>query len=341
MRKSLLLISATLFLLLIGFVQATECADADYVFEETMWVVGDGCHNSNRISDSMFVDVEEGRYYVEGLISRGNVGQCQTNEDFFLEINSDFGPDTEDDLDACAISTRMEYLGIFDFTQDSNEIIIHTAAQCPPDTYANSVDLTKICLYLEEEEPECGNEVEEKGEECDDGNTENGDGCSSECLIEENECCTDDDCEEDYYSEEHCEEGNVYVDFYNFFCEDGTCMIEILHELIDECDDDCEDGECIDYDDDSKSSGKRRVVSFCDPLWKCSDWSKCVKSMKSRQCVDENYCEESYNKPLERVGCNMPKVLIEPEEKINWGLIWVIIIALILLIILIGLMVKE
>ncbi len=37
------------------------------------------------------------------------------------------------------------------------------------------------------EEPVCGNGVVEEGEECDDGNTENGDGCSSSCLIEDDD----------------------------------------------------------------------------------------------------------------------------------------------------------
>jgi cysteine-rich repeat protein/parallel beta-helix repeat protein len=32
----------------------------------------------------------------------------------------------------------------------------------------------------------CGNGILEEGEECDDGNTENGDGCSSSCLVEDN-----------------------------------------------------------------------------------------------------------------------------------------------------------
>lgn len=33
--------------------------------------------------------------------------------------------------------------------------------------------------------PECGNGILEEGEECDDGNNDNGDGCSAECEIEE------------------------------------------------------------------------------------------------------------------------------------------------------------
>ena len=44
----------------------------------------------------------------------------------------------------------------------------------------------KDCKKVKEEpsEPICGNDVLEEGEQCDDGNLINGDGCSSECLIE-------------------------------------------------------------------------------------------------------------------------------------------------------------
>ena len=38
--------------------------------------------------------------------------------------------------------------------------------------------------------PVCGNEIVEQGEQCDDGNTANGDGCSSTCQTEENEKVT-------------------------------------------------------------------------------------------------------------------------------------------------------
>jgi MYXO-CTERM domain-containing protein len=38
----------------------------------------------------------------------------------------------------------------------------------------------------------CGNNLLESGEGCDDGNTANGDGCSTTCLIENNNACNDD-----------------------------------------------------------------------------------------------------------------------------------------------------
>jgi cysteine-rich repeat protein len=38
----------------------------------------------------------------------------------------------------------------------------------------------------------CGNGVVEPGEQCDDGNTDNGDGCSSTCQLEQPVSCDDD-----------------------------------------------------------------------------------------------------------------------------------------------------
>ena len=37
---------------------------------------------------------------------------------------------------------------------------------------------------IEEVEPVCGNGVVEAGEQCDDGNRSNGDGCDAECQTE-------------------------------------------------------------------------------------------------------------------------------------------------------------
>ncbi|MFC1789777.1 PKD domain-containing protein, partial [Patescibacteria group bacterium] len=53
--------------------------------------------------------------------------------------------------------------------------------------------------------PYCGNSILDDGEDCDDGNTENGDGCSSDCTIEL-ECEVDADCDDQLYcsGEETC-----------------------------------------------------------------------------------------------------------------------------------------
>lgn len=38
--------------------------------------------------------------------------------------------------------------------------------------------------FVPEPDPICGDEIEDEGEQCDDGNTNNGDGCSSVCQVE-------------------------------------------------------------------------------------------------------------------------------------------------------------
>ncbi len=61
----------------------------------------------------------------------------------------------------------------------------------------------------------CGNSTLELNEECDDGNTTNGDGCSSECLIEGS--CGDGICQ---LNEGHAQ---CPVDCPSFNCGDGFC----------------------------------------------------------------------------------------------------------------------
>ncbi len=58
--------------------------------------------------------------------------------------------------------------------------------------------------------PYCGDFVTDSGEECDDGNNLNGDGCSSTCRIELGQCTFSTDCGQ----------GNV--------CDSGTCVAECI-----------------------------------------------------------------------------------------------------------------
>jgi len=135
--------------------QDIYCDGADLIFPTDMWVTGVNCHQDGQVTDSEIIDVPvEGRHNVYGVVHRGNPGQCQTNEDFYLEVNSEFGPETEDDLDPCAQTIREDYLGEFYFDPGENEVIMHTASICPPDVHPNSVDIRDICVYYGEEIPE-------------------------------------------------------------------------------------------------------------------------------------------------------------------------------------------
>lgn len=111
-------------------------------------------------------------------------------------------------------------------------------------TYARLYELKAFGKEISE--PVCGNDILETGEQCDDGNLDDFDGCSSTCMIEYFECCYDEDCLDDYYSENYCKDEDVYQDYHDFFCEDNECFEDVFSELVKECDYDCVNGECID-----------------------------------------------------------------------------------------------
>ena len=120
----------------------------------------------------------------------------------------------------------------------------------------NLVNITIIPLCINGSCSE--NTVQEIVEECEFG-------CSNgECL---QECSNDNDCPDDYYSSDYCFEGNVYRDFHDWSCVEGSCNENIIQEKVKECEDKCEDGECV------KEKGKKGTTKpnlnycgddFCD-----------------------------------------------------------------------------
>ncbi len=241
-----------------------DCVDADYEYDFDLKVFGENCCNDDTIEETASIDVPVGaRYSVEGQVWRGKPGECQTNEDFYLEINGETGTETEDDADPCAISVRMDSLGDFDFNTGLNDFIMHTASTCPPDTHPNSVSLKKLCLYYIEE---CGNGILDVGEECDDGNNDDGDGCSSDCT--EEECNDDSDCDDGLWCN-----GEETCNLDDYTCEDGTlvncdegisCTDDFCNEQTDSCDNDPNDSLC---DNDLFCDG----LEYCDPNLDCQD----------------------------------------------------------------------
>lgn len=91
-----------------------------------------------------------------------------------------------------------------------------------------------------------------------------------------------------------------------------------------------------------KSSSKNHFVQFCDVDWKCSGWSECKNGLMTRQCYDGNYCDYSYNKPLEETGCEIISQVLVKEDKSNYlFILFNTITTLILFIILISLLNKK
>ncbi|MCP3684837.1 MAG: DUF4215 domain-containing protein [bacterium] len=229
-------------------VEDVDCSDADYVYDVDMIVVGDNCLSGwDHPQDQVLLHVPEGgSYEVKGEVWRGHPGQCQTNEDFFLEINGGYGPETDDDALACAGTVRLDDLGVFDFTSGTNDVFMNTAAQCPPDTHPNSVKLMKICLYSQYT-AECGNGIVDAGEDCDDGNSVDDDSCTNDCtfyipplpycgngIVEAGEDCDDGNSVDDDSCTNDC---TFYIPPLPY-CGDGNV----------DPGEECDDGNSVNYD---------------------------------------------------------------------------------------------
>ncbi|MDP3027265.1 MAG: hypothetical protein Q8N63_06150 [Nanoarchaeota archaeon] len=130
------------------------------------------------------------------------------------------------------------------------------------------------------EPPKCGDGKVDAGEECDDGNNVNGDGCDKNCMHEK-ECCKDGDCPFDFYSDKYCDNEDVYWNLTDYFCKDGDCLFNMSEVFAQDCGEDscdswgnyycegknktrertcydkgCSSGECFNTPDEEKQSEK-------------------------------------------------------------------------------------
>ncbi len=193
------------------------------------------------------------------------------------------------------------------------------------------------------EQAVCGNNIVEVGEWCDDGNTDNGDGCSALCILEfcgdmicNNfetvincpcdcgncpiiEFCGDGICNNDETCStcpEDCGECACEEDCSEYCCSCplGECNLnEQCGDGIIQEGEECDDGNSNNFDgcskmcfieqEKEKTIKNNNFVEYCEPNWKCSGWGECVNGEMTRKCVDENRCSFSYNKPLESSSC--------------------------------------
>jgi hypothetical protein len=204
-----------------------ECKDADQIIPVSLHVTGKGCTNKNNYFDSTIINIDKsGHYLVFGISERGNPNQCQEFEDFYIEFNGERGDTSRDDKDACAISTRTDEIGDFILTQGEEEITMFSDAVCPPDTSANSVKLTHICLYKNNyelpEEPEIA-------------------------------CHQDTDCGETrFIGKKFCSDDDIFRNYKKSTCNNpGTiesfCTISTEPKILNNCPQTCSEGQCIPF----------------------------------------------------------------------------------------------
>ncbi|MFA5857275.1 MAG: hypothetical protein WC867_07970 [Candidatus Pacearchaeota archaeon] len=75
-------------------------------------------------------------------------------------------------------------------------------------------------------------------------------GCLNGACLGDNQCITDNDCDDDYYSENFCSDDDVYRDKYDYSCILNTCKKDTIRQVVRTCRYGCDNGECITNDDD-------------------------------------------------------------------------------------------
>ena len=190
----------------------------------------------------------------------------------------------------------------------------------------------------------CGDGIKQECEGCDDGNTANGDGCSSTCKVEITPppSCGDGTCN----GAETC--STCSIDCGICPTPDPVCGNGIIQSG-----EQCDDGNIMngdgcssickteekEYEDNDTEIKKNHFVQFCSTNWECSGWSECSNGIMTRECIDTNHCGLIYDMPYEQTGCNeLSNALVEVNNAHNFWLILLIILLVILLIILVNLL---
>ena|SRR3989344_487055 len=158
-------------------------------------------------TDSSSVSIpESAQYSVSGSVRRGATGECQGSENFDLFIDGSYFA-SSGDPDSCEAqgTYTSESFGTIQLSAGSHIIRMVHASQGASTAESVSVRLTFDSIP-EQPQPQCGDGTLDAGEQCDDGNTTNGDGCSAQCTIEQDEPqCGDGTLD----AGEQCDDGNT------------------------------------------------------------------------------------------------------------------------------------
>ncbi|MBU3923395.1 MAG: hypothetical protein KJ592_00600 [Nanoarchaeota archaeon] len=125
------------------------------------------------------------------------------------------------------------------------------------------------------DEPACGDSNLDLGEECDDGNLIDGDGCSANCLIEY-ECNVDADCGDDFYGSGYCKLDDLFRKLNSYSCVSHECVADAVPEFWKDC------TPC------GEVTGDGSQVTGCNGG--CSEWEyECREDdvWKTRECYEK------------------------------------------------------
>jgi cysteine-rich repeat protein len=155
----------------------------------------------------------------------------------------------------------------------------------------------------------CGNGVLDPGEECDDKNNQDGDGCSADCkkectsdadpLCDDKDPCTNDTCNTNTHSCEHspntgnpCTDGNACTQTDT--CVNGVCtgsdfkVCAAPGPCFNQGSCDASTGDCIDNPRNEGSSCGD--INQCNGTDSCDGKGNCVQGTPATTCDDGNTC---------------------------------------------------
>ena len=174
---------------------------------------------------------------------------------------------------------------------------------------SNSTETRNITVNVESQV--CGNSVVETGEQCDDGNIVNGDGCDSSCQTESSGggggctvsswTCEDWDSVQCVNGEQERQCTSNCNTKKNETQSCGACTI-VSCDSWSQCINGEQERECL--DSCGNDIPETRICgSECIPDWQCSDFGVCYNSIITRECQDLNSCGDDFLKPEESLKC--------------------------------------
>jgi cysteine-rich repeat protein len=135
-----------------------------------------------------------------------------------------------------SLETESEIFYVYNCNQDGGGDNIYVFEQAYPDVCLATITTEALGPY-------CGDGTQDSGEECDDGNNIDGDGCSATCTLEVAPYCGDGTLD----SNEECDDGN---NIDGDGCS-STCTLEVAPYCGDgtmDSDEECDDGNNLDGD---------------------------------------------------------------------------------------------
>ncbi|MBQ8037167.1 MAG: DUF4215 domain-containing protein, partial [Proteobacteria bacterium] len=155
--------------------------------------------------------------------------------------------------------------------------VIDSGEQCDDGNKVNGDGCSADCKT--EEVPQCGNGVIDSGEQCDDGNKVNGDGCSADCQTEEVPQCGNGVID----SGEQCDKNNFGGYTCRIKCAEAGMNYSGAFACTDQCTVDESACKCISSETAICGNGEVETGEDCDD-GNVKDGDGCSKNCKNEVC---------------------------------------------------------